>query len=311
MSEFIINMDNWDRVRNTYVFPKTPDKNNWREIGLVSKNDFTIDLFGWYGFSFETEVHGKAEVVVRVGLLDFGEVNAEEIIDYYTWKATVCGDGTVKVVAPLSQFDLLSSMPARWKFVRSVEINCPVKNLKALKGKGVYAHAHVMSKSAQPGEEICYKLQIVNCLDIKQAITFNFEKTGYEVLSPYVTEDEVILGPFEEKICYIKVKMSDKIVEGGFEKHIIHVLPNGDGSQGQTLEFYSVRHMQHPYISNTEKGWDEVKEKVKKYEWAKKLPIHIYSAPRNGRFPKSVSITEECLKPPMHISVTMPPLRGS
>lgn len=271
MSEFIINMDNWDRVGNQYVYPNTPAKNNWYDKGLVPKNDFTIDLFGWYGFSFETEVHGKAEISVRVGLLDFGEVNAEEIIDYYTWKATICGDGMVKIVAPLKQFDLLSSMPAKWKFMRSIEINREVINLKALKGKGVYAHAHVMSKSAEPGETIRYKLQIVNCLDKKQAITFNFEKSGYEVLSPYITTDEVILEPFEEKICYMKVQMNDKIVEGGFEKHRINVLPNGDGSQGQMLEFYSVRHMKHPYIANTEDGWDEVKEKIEKYEWARKI----------------------------------------
>lgn len=271
MSEFIINMDNWDRVGNKYVFPGTPEGNNWCDVGLIPENKYTIDLFGWYGFTFETEVHGKAEIEVKVGLLDFGEINAEEVLDYYTWKATICGDGMVKVVAPLGQFDLISSMPARWKFMRSIEINREVKNLKALKGKGVYAHAHVMSKSAEPGETIRYKLQIVNCLDIKQAITFNFEKTGYEVLKPYITTDEVILHPFEEKICYMKVQMSDKIVEGGFEKHIVNVLPNGDGSQGQTLEFYSVRHMKHPYISNTEKGWDEVKEKIENYEWARKI----------------------------------------
>ncbi len=271
MSEFVINMDGWDRVSNKYVFPNTPEGNNWCDRGLVPQNKYTIDLFGWYGFSFETEVYGKAEIEVKVGMLDFGEINAEEIIDYYTWKAAICGDGVVKIVAPLEQFDLLSSMPAKWKFVRSIEINREVKNLKALKGKGVYAHAHVLSKAAESGETIRYKLQIVNCLDIKQAITFNFEKTGYEVLAPYITTDEVILEPFEEKICYMKVQMSDKIVEGGFEKHVVHVLPNGDGSQGQTLEFYSVRHMKHPYISNTEEGWKAVKEKIEKHEWAKKL----------------------------------------
>ena len=271
MSEFIINFDNWDRQGDTYIFPGTPDKNNWYDAGLVPKNDYTVDLFGWYGFSFETEVHGKAEVVVRAGLLDFGEINAEEIIDYFSWKATICGDGMVKIVAPMNQFDMLSSMPAKWKFLRSLEINREVKNLKALKGKGVYAHAHVMSKSAEPGETIRYKLQIVNCLDIKQAITFNFDQTGYEVLSPYITTDEVILQPFEEKTCYMKVQMNDKIVEGGFEKHKINVVPNGDGSQGQTLEFYSVRHMKHPYIANTEEGWNAVKEKIENYEWARKV----------------------------------------
>ena len=178
MSEFILKMDKWDRVENSYIYPRTPNKSSWRRTGLVPENDYTADLFGWYGLSFETEVHGKETVEVKVGLLDFGEINAEEIIDYYTWKATIYGDGIVKLVAPLNQFDLLSSMPAKWRYLRSVEINKPVKNLMALKGKGVYAHAHVMSKSAEPGEEIQYRLQVVNCIDEKQAISFEFEKNG-------------------------------------------------------------------------------------------------------------------------------------
>lgn len=271
MSEFIINMDSWDKSGNKYVFPDVPNKNNWYDVGLVPKNDYTLNLFGWYGFSFETEIHGKADIEVKVGLLDFGEINAEEIIDYYTWHASVCGDGIVKVIAPLCQFDLLSSMPAKWRFMRSIEINRDVKNLKAVKGNGVYADAHVKSKAAEPGENISYELRIVNCLDKKQAITFNVEKTGWEVLSPVIDPEEIILEPFEEKICHVNVAMSERIVEGGFEKQRIHVLPNGDGSKGQVLEFYSVRHMKHPYIANTEDGWNEVKDKIEKHEWARKI----------------------------------------
>lgn len=271
MSEFILKMDEWDRIGNSYIYPRTPNKNNWVNIGLVPENEYTADLFGWYALSFETEVHGKEDIEITVGLLDFGEVNAEEIVDYYKWKATVCGDGIVNVVAPLNQFDLLSSMPAKWRYLRSVEINRPVKKLMALKGKGVYAHAHVMSKSADAGEEIQYRLQVVNCIDKKQAISFEFEKTGWEVLSPYVTEKEIILDPFEEKECYIKVIMNDRIVQGGYEKHKVHIVPNGNGNMGQILEFYSVRHMKHPYILHTPNGWEKVKEKIENYEWARKL----------------------------------------
>jgi hypothetical protein len=298
MSEFILKMDNWDRVGNCYIYPKTPDTSSWRNIGLVPENDYTADLFGWYGFSFETEVHGKETVEVRVGLLDFGEINAEEIIDYYTWKATVCGDGIVKLVAPLNQFDLLSSMPAKWRYLRSVEISRPVKNLMVLKGKGVYAHAHVMSKSADPDGEIQYRLQVVNCIDETQAISFEFEKSGWEVLSPYVTEDEIVLAPFEEKECYIKVVMSDRIVPGGFEKHRVHIVPNGDGNLGQILEFYSVRHMEHPYILHTADGWEKVKDKMKNYAWAEKLANEYikraedWEVPQIGNYAGGMFITK-------------------
>lgn len=203
MSEFIIKMDKWDRMGNKYVFPGTPDKCSWYDKGLVPKNDYTADLYGWYGFSFETEVHGQAEIEVKAGLLDFGEINAEEVIDYYTWRAVVVGDGTVTVTAPLCQFDLLSSMPAKWRFLRSIEINREVKELKALKGGGICAYSRVLSKSAMPGETVDYEIRLTNCLDKKQAVSFSFEKAGWETLAPAVEPRVMILDPFEEKraIC--------------------------------------------------------------------------------------------------------------
>ncbi len=271
MKQFIIDLDKWDREGNKYIYLNVPDGNNWYDHGLVSKNDYSIDLFDWYGFSFETEIFGEEEVEIKVGLLDFGEVNSVEIIDYFSWHATVLGNGTVKVTAPLNQFDVLSSMPARWKFVRSVEINRSVKNLKALRGNGVCVYAPVKSKPADRDEEITYSVTVTNCMSEKQAVSFCFEKTGYEVLEPIVATDKMILEPYEERECSIKVKMSERITPGGFEKHILHVIPNGNGMMSHSLELYSVRKMHHPYIANTEDGWDEVKEKVKNHEWAKKI----------------------------------------
>ena len=48
MSEFILKMDKWDRVANSYIYPRTPNKSSWRRTGLVPENDYTADLFGWY-----------------------------------------------------------------------------------------------------------------------------------------------------------------------------------------------------------------------------------------------------------------------
>ena len=46
MSEFILKMDKWDRVENSYIYPRTPNKSSWRRTGLVPENDYTADLFG-------------------------------------------------------------------------------------------------------------------------------------------------------------------------------------------------------------------------------------------------------------------------
>ena len=40
MSEFILKMDKWDRVENSYIYPRTPNKSSWRRTGLVPENDY-------------------------------------------------------------------------------------------------------------------------------------------------------------------------------------------------------------------------------------------------------------------------------
>ena len=271
MSDFIINMDSWDKAENKYVFPNTPDGNNWYDHGLVPKNDYSADMFGWYGFSFETEIFGKEEIEVKVGLLDFGEVNSFEEIDYFVWRASVYGNGTVKVTAPLNQFNVLSSTPARWRFVRSVEINRSVTNLKALRSGSVCVYAPIKSKPADADETVSYDIMVKNCLDEYQAVSFGFEKTGYEVLAPELDSNNFVLEPYEERVCHMHVKMSERITPGGFEKQILNIVPNGNGKMSQSIEFYTVRRMEHPYISNTESGWNDVKEKITKYDWAKNI----------------------------------------
>ena len=44
MSEFILKMDKWDRVANSYIYPRTPNKSSWRRTGLVPENDYTAVL---------------------------------------------------------------------------------------------------------------------------------------------------------------------------------------------------------------------------------------------------------------------------
>ncbi|MBQ7573517.1 MAG: hypothetical protein IJT23_04595 [Clostridia bacterium] len=269
MSNLILNLDNWDKKDKKLVFPNTPDGSNWENKGLVHCNKYTADIFNWYAFNFDCEITGTQKVEVKVGLLDFGDVNIVDNVDYYTWSATVFGNGKVNITAPLEQFNLMSVMSAKWRFLRSVEINVPVSNLKAVRGKGVYADAPIKSKSANAGEEIEYRLNIVNCMDTPQAINFVFEKNGREVLCPYVDNDEFILSPYEERECIVKTVMSERIAPGGFEKHILHIIPNGSGALSHTVKLYSVRYLPHPYITLTDSGWQEVREKIKKYPWAK------------------------------------------
>lgn len=269
MNNGVYDISSWDRNGNEYIYPLIKKANNWYDHGLVPKNDLTADLFGWYGFTFETEVHGVEELTVTVGLLDFGEVNVEEVTDYFSWHGTVSGSGTVRVWVPLHRFDLISTMPARWRFLRSVSVDREVRGLRAVRSRETAVYAKTASKPAEAGETAVYELELMNCTDSEQAITFGIERTGYEVCGVTLPKQPVMLEPYGKTTVNVSVTMSGRVAEGGFEKQRIEVIANG--GEGQFIELYTVRHMAHPYIVCTEREWDDVKEKIKTQDWARKI----------------------------------------
>lgn len=102
MSNLILNLDNWDKRDKKLVFPNTPDGSNRENKGLVHCNKYTADIFNWYAFNFDCEITGIQKVEIKVGLLDFGDINIVDNVDYYTWSATVFGNGRVNITAPLA-----------------------------------------------------------------------------------------------------------------------------------------------------------------------------------------------------------------
>ncbi len=272
MNQYIIDLSGWDKRGNKYIYPNTPGKSNWYMHGFVPKNDYTIDIYGWYGFAFETEIDGAEEIEIKVETLEFKEGRNVEVGNTFTWRAAVAGNGERKsLTARLSQFDLFTCEPNVWRYVRSVEVNKEVYNLRAVRGNAVSAHSKVMSKPAQTGGTVTYEIVLANCTEETQAVSLNFKKKGWETLECRIIPDSVVLEPMRTATCRLEVVMNERVVPGGFEKQVVQVIANGDSSRCTELEFYTVKYLPHPYVIHTEDGWNGVKEKAKKYAWAKNL----------------------------------------
>lgn len=269
--EKVINLSNWEKKNNKYIYPNTPNTDNWYLHGFVPKNDYTIDIYGWYGFFFETDINGVEDIEIIVETLEYREGRNLEIPNFFKWNAKVVGNGRKKIVALLSQFDLYSCEPNVWKYVRSVEINKEVFNLRVAMSNSVSASCEIMSKPANPDETVEYSIELANCTDEEQAVSLGFKKKGWETLEAEIIPDYLVLKPQESTVCNLKVTMNERVTPGGFEKQIIEIIPNGDGSMASELEFQTVRYLPHPYIVHTSDGWDKVKEKTEKFDWAKKL----------------------------------------
>lgn len=271
MKQFVIDLKEWDRRGNKYIFPNTPDKSNWYLHGFVPKNDYTIDIFGWYGFTFETDIDGTEEIEIKVETLEFREGRDIEVGNTFTWKSCVQGKGRKRITAQLSQFDTYTCEPNVWKFVRSIEINKEVYNLKAIRANKIAAYCDIMSKPAKNGEKVTYDIEIANCSEETQAVSLKFKRKGWETLESQLIPNNIVLDSMQIKHCKLEVTMNERVVAGGFEKQMISIVPNGDDSNAVELEFYTVQYLPHPYIIHTEDGWQEVIEKAQKYDWAKKL----------------------------------------
>lgn len=271
MDEYMISLANWEKSGGRYTFPNTPPVSNWYLHGFTAKNDYTIDIYHWYGFAFETEIDGEADIEITVGTMQFREGRNQEIIDTFTWRGSVCGSGTVTVTAALTDFDTYSCEESLWKYVRFVEVNRPVKNLRAIRAKTVAATADCYSKPAEAGETVTYSVTLHNCTNQRQAVRLHRTENGWETLQSRMKPDKLVLKPEESAVCTIEVDMNERVAPGGYEQQTIRVVPNGDSAEGVTLTFWTVKHLPHPYICNTEDGWSEIKQKIEKYSWAAKL----------------------------------------
>ncbi|MEG2583616.1 MAG: hypothetical protein RSA27_03810, partial [Oscillospiraceae bacterium] len=121
-------------------------------------------------------------ISVRIGVLE-NDTQDEEKMIYFVWETDVFGSGIKEIVAPLAQFDCISSRTNLWSFVRSIEINEEVSDLEFIKAENIYATAKVLSKSAKSDEMISYDFTVLNCKNSPVAVSILTEKSGYEVLS--------------------------------------------------------------------------------------------------------------------------------
>ena len=274
-----------DEVRFTY--PGVKKCNNWYMQGLVPKNDYSMDLRDYYSIEFDIKLEKNRiyEVNVGIGLLQFVNIDPNnENISTAKWNATIVGKKSQHVSVPFNQFDDFKIASNPWKYARDVSISLVdvedgndeenkvvLSKIGFKRRKSVYISSPVLSKSANAGETITYKFNVLNCENRKQAISFFCEKRGIESMQVSLKPEALILEPGELAICDVTVEIGDNIAPGGYEKQIIYAVPDGKGNDAETISFLSMRYLPHPYIIHTENEWQKVKRKSEKYEWARDL----------------------------------------
>ncbi|VGO11784.1 hypothetical protein PDESU_00330 [Pontiella desulfatans] len=191
-------------------------------------------------------------------------------------KVTVQGEGWQKVVFSLSDFDYVRHQGAHWKHIQGLKISTSgisypvvIGQPRLKKSRMVALDTPIKSKSAKAGETAVYELQLENESSTARNVSLVLEHTGWEACPATLSENELILQPWETKKVTLSVQMNDLVAPGGRELRKVTVVPDGRGDLKEELALITVRELPHPYLLHTEAGWEKVKQKAATVEWAK------------------------------------------
>ena len=196
-------------------------------------------------------------------------------------KATVSvsGKGWHQVLVPLNQFEIRAAQRQGFlqavKTIKIQQAGSPMTGIKIrqialTKGETLSIEADIRGKAAPKGEKALYELNIGNTTNEKQAVSLSISQKGWESMITTIEPTNFELNAGEIKKCTVTVAVSDRITEGRRETQIINAFANGKLCSDAKIELITASQMPYPNILHTETRWQEVREKVKKYDWAKK-----------------------------------------
>src|SRR5262249_2695903 len=94
------------------------------------------------------------------------------------------------------------------------------------------------------------------------------------------------LEPGETRSVKVRVHISDRVPAGGHETQVLQAIANGEAARAAQVKFITAAKVPHPFIFHTAARWQEVREKVANYSWAKQSADEFIRKARNWRVPE-------------------------
>jgi len=145
-----------------------------------------------------------------------------------------------------------------------------IRNVHVTKGLITFLDADILGKSSESGSTVQYEFEVGNSTEKAQGIQLKLEKMGWESMQAKIEPAILNLAPGEIQKCVLSVTIPKHIPQGIREKQIVKAIANGSGGSAVSLEFTTAVSIPFPNIVFTEEGWQNIREKVDKYDWAQK-----------------------------------------
>jgi hypothetical protein len=262
------------------IFAYPAGKMGWYKHGFRPENDGTCDWRDYYGLQFDIKLPDDRLVRLMTTIrIPDQPVRLDYVTETHS-ETVLAGKGWHHVTLPWSAFDFQQAQPAFLKFVRELNLRivrgdeagppCLLQNASLIRAPLVALDCEVRGKSAAPGKEIQYEVTLSNCSDGPEAVSLVMEKHGWEEMSAIAEPSLTSLAAGETQKCRVRVKVSDRVPPGGHETQTLLAIANGDANSASRLTFVTACQMPHPNILHTAGQWAQIRENVKKYDWAKR-----------------------------------------
>lgn len=246
--------------------------------GFRLLHDSAFDWQKHYGLRFDVELGDDAPITLGVVLSSARTKGADRLT---RGEITLKGTGVHTVTMPWTAFDVPVAERSLLKYVNGVAIEAAAKstagastpvqirNVRAVLAPSVGLQCPVQGKSGAAGEFVDYDVTVSNTTDKPAVIDLSLVKYGWETMAATVEPRQVELAPGQRQAVRVRVRVSDRVAPGGNEKQVVQAIANGQADRAEQLTLITVRQLPHPYILHTPARWQEVRDKVAKYDWAK------------------------------------------
>ena len=206
----------------------------------------------------------------------------------------VSGQGWHTVTLPWSAFDFEQ---ANFGFLKSVKeftvaaqadgvpVKFQLRNARVIKAPVVSLEAEIRGRSAAQNSRVEYDVTVGNCANEKKSITLGFVKYGWEEMVASVEPSSLPPAPGESRNVKVRVKVSDRVPPGGHETQVLQAVANGDAANASQLKFITTAQVPHPFILHNAARWQEVRDKIGKYPWAKERAEEIIRRATDWKVP--------------------------
>jgi hypothetical protein len=259
------------------VFRYPDGPKGWIKHGFRLTNDGTADWHECRGLKLNVHLADDRPAQVTAFI---GTPNETEESSMVRGAISIRGSGWHTVTLPWSAFAFDQANTSFLQNVKELRLTVrpadgsaggPVllKNIRVIEGDPLALKCDIRGKSAPVGQSADYAVTVSNCTEVPQSVALSFVKHGWEAMTATVEPPSLDLAPGESKACVVTVAVPDRIAPGGHEEQVLQAIANGNGDKAATLSLITAHALPHPSILHTSAAWQEIRENVKKYPWAK------------------------------------------